>query len=251
MNPSNPTSPTNPISGIMHIHTNYSFDGSSSLEEVVRAAEEKGHSFLLISEHSDDFSDRKMEALVRDCDRLSSEMMVIIPGIEVHCDFGRHIVALGVREFIGTDSPDNVVKRINELGGLAIFPHPGVYHFRSFLEDVDGLHGVEVWNTRYDGPTAPNPKSFTLLQELREKNNTVFAFGGQDLHDVIEMDELCLTIEVESLSELEILSQLKRGSFTIVRKRTVIQSDGTISKTQRLLFDLASSARMVKMACGR
>lgn len=239
------------VSGIMHIHTTYSFDGVSSLEDLVLAAERKGHSFLLITEHSDDFDVVKMEMLVRDCQGLSSEEMVVIPGLEVHCDFGRHIVALGVREFIEKDSPDYVVKRINELGGLAILPHPGVYRFRSFLDNVDGLHGIEVWNSRYDGTASPNPKSFTLLESLREQNNGIYAFAGQDLHDVNEIDELCLTLDLECLNEYEILSQLRRGSFSIVRKRTVIQSDGTISKAQRLFFDLASSARMVKMACGR
>jgi len=236
------------VSGIHHIHTDYSYDGESSLREVASLAKKRGYSFLLLTEHNDDFDDEKMERLVAECEQLSTDELVVIPGLEVNCDFGRHLLAIGVRRYIGMASPDKVIDRIKENHGLAVFPHPALYRFRSFFRSVDDLNGVEIWNNRYDSKYAPNLKSFDLLNNLRRENPCIFAYGGLDLHSTSEFDDLCLRIELEELTEKKILESLKDGRFKIVRKGTIIDSTGSITRRQRFIFDIVTSANMLREA---
>ena len=230
------------VLGIMHIHTDYSYDGRDSLQEVARLAKRKGYGFLLLTEHNDDFSDEKMQRFVAECERLSTNDLIIVPGLEVNCDFGRHLLAIGIKKYIGIADPDKVIDKIKENGGLAILPHPGLYQFRSFLTSASNLDGVEVWNSRYDSKYAPNPKSFSLLKNLRKENPGIFAYGGQDLHSVRELDDLSLRVELARPSEFEILHRLEKGRFEVARKRMAIDSVGDITKTQKVLFDIVASA---------
>ncbi|MDY6971067.1 MAG: PHP domain-containing protein [Thermodesulfobacteriota bacterium] len=232
----------------MHIHTDYSYDGRDSLQDVAQLARRKGYSFLLLTEHNDVFDDEKMRRFVAECERLSTTDFTIIPGLEVNCDFGRHLLAIGIRKYIGMADPEKVIDKIKENGGLAIFPHPGLHQFRSFLDTASNLDGVEVWNSRYDSKFAPNPKSFSLLKNLRKENPGVFAYGGQDLHSVQELDDLCLRIELSRPSEFEILHRLEKGRFEVVRRRMAIGSVGDITKTQKVLFDIVASADMLGKA---
>jgi hypothetical protein len=233
------------ISGIMHLHTTYSYDGTASLREMVKAVRKRGFNFLLLTEHSNKFGAEKMARLTADCQRLSKEDFVIIPGLEVDCDFGRHLLAIGINQYIGMGDPDAVVEGIRESGGLAIIPHPVIYQFRSFVTSVAMLNGVEVWNSRYDSKYAPNLRSFALLKNLQQENPQIFAYGGQDLHAVKKLDSLCLQLEVPSLTERDIMHCLERGRFRVKRNRTVIDASGEITRRQRLFFDLAFSAHLI------
>jgi len=233
------------VTGIFHLHTNYSFDGKSPLQEITNLAKEEGHSFLLLTEHNDDFNNEKMKKFAAECNRLSTDELVVVPGLEINCGLDRHILAIGVKKYIKTASPDEVIGQIKEIGGLVVFPHPGLYQFRTFMKSINSLNGIEVWNSRYDVRYAPNLKSFSLLKDLRKINPRIYAYGGLDLHSSSNFDALCLKIELLKLSEEEILSSLESGSFKIVRKRTVINSTGDITRSQRLFFDIAASANML------
>lgn len=200
---------------------------------------------MLLTEHNDDFNDDKMKKLVEECEDLSTVDLMVIPGLEVNCDYGRHILAVGIKKNIGTDSPDKVIDKIRENGGLVIFPHPGLYQFRPFFTSISQLNGVEVWNIRYDIKCAPSLKSFELLRELRDINPDIFAYGGQDLHSAGNFDDICLKVELNEFSEKEILNNLRRGKFRIERKRTRIDSTGNITGRQRLFFDMAASVAML------
>ncbi|HNR13570.1 MAG TPA: PHP domain-containing protein, partial [Thermodesulfobacteriota bacterium] len=93
------------VTGLLHIHTTYSYDGRITLDDISSIARSKGHGFLLLTEHSDDFSPRKMEALREHSQRLSDKDFVIIPGLEVNCDLGRHLLAVGVTRYISEEKP--------------------------------------------------------------------------------------------------------------------------------------------------
>lgn len=233
------------VSGIFHLHTGYSYDSSASLKEITILAKKKGYRFLLLTEHSDDFNDEKMKKFVAECECLSTEDLIVIPGLEVNCDFGRHILAVGIKEFIGVADPDDVIDRIRGNGGLAIIPHPVLCQFRSFVTLTNRLNGVEVWNSRYDGKYAPSLKSFRLLSMLQKENPKVFAYGGLDLHSIQDFDDLCLKVELAMVTEQEVLQCLKKGNFKVARKKIVIDSSGDITRMQRLFFDMVTSVTMV------
>lgn len=230
----------------MHLHTEYSYDGNYTLSDIAGLAKKHGHSFILLTEHNDDFNDDKMKRFVSACKHFSSDSMLIIPGLEVNCDFGRHILALGVTRRIETASPDHVVESIKENGGLAIIPHPCLYQFRSFLASAENLNGVEVWNSRYDGTWAPNPRSFSLLRRLRHENPNIFAYAGQDAHSLSDVSDLRVTMELESITEYEILFSLARGRFTVGKRKTLFDAGGTMTRTQKAFFEIAAAAALAR-----
>ena len=58
-------------SGILHVHSNLSYDGQNTLAEIASLAKSRGYQFVGMSEHSDTFDPQKMAYLVNECRRLS------------------------------------------------------------------------------------------------------------------------------------------------------------------------------------
>jgi predicted metal-dependent phosphoesterase TrpH len=85
----------------LHVHTNFSKDGESSVEEILIRAEEVGLDVIAITDH--DSIEGAKKAL------LYNTSVLVIPGIEVTTRQG-HLLVLGVTELIpsGLDVIDTV-----------------------------------------------------------------------------------------------------------------------------------------------
>jgi predicted metal-dependent phosphoesterase TrpH len=157
----------------LHVHTNYSRDGESSIEEILRVAEEEGLDAIAITDH--DSVDGAKRALT-----IPSPVLVI-PGIEVSTKQG-HLLVLGVTEIIpsGLDVIDtvNIARR---MGALLILPHP--YHIwrhgvaRRKKAGMMVVDAVEVFNSRYIVGSA-NSKAARIAKRLGKP-----CVGGSDAHN--------------------------------------------------------------------
>jgi predicted metal-dependent phosphoesterase TrpH len=157
----------------LHVHTSYSKDGESSVEEVLRAAEAAGLDVIAITDH--DSVDGAKKALA-----LPSSVLVI-PGIEVSTKQG-HLLVLGVTEIIpaGLDVVDtvNIARR---MGALLILPHP--YHVwrhgvaRRKKVGMSVVDAVESFNSRYIVGSA-NKKAARIAKRLGKP-----CVGGSDAHN--------------------------------------------------------------------
>src|SRR5512137_578340 len=145
----------------LHVHTNFSKDGESSVEEILRRAEEAGLDAVAITDH--DSVDGVKKAL--SC----TTTVLVIPGIEVSTKQG-HLLVLGVTELIpsGLDVIATV-EIVRRMGGLAILPHP--YHIwrhgvaRRKKAGMDIVDAVEVFNSRYIVGSA-NTKAARIAKRL-------------------------------------------------------------------------------------
>jgi predicted metal-dependent phosphoesterase TrpH len=156
----------------LHVHSNFSRDGESRVEDILRRAEQVGLDAIAITDH--DTVEGSLYA-----QRIRSPVLVI-PGIEVSTRQG-HIIVLG----IDTPLPPrrDVMETIAEArarGGLVILPHP--YHMwrhgvaRKMKGSIRAVDAVEAFNSRYIVGTA-NRKAALMARRYQKP-----CVGGSDAH---------------------------------------------------------------------
>ena len=116
------------LKGIIHVHSNLSYDGQHSLEEIAQYAKKCGYGFVGMTEHSDTFDNDKMSDFVNECRRLSNSELLVIPGVEFTCENKLHLLGLGIEHFTDVKDPISVARFIRAQGGLAIVSHPVRYN---------------------------------------------------------------------------------------------------------------------------
>lgn len=152
----------------LHVHTCYSNDGKTTMEELVEYAVANGIGCVAVTDHN------SFEAYHHLKD---NGKVIIIPAEEVSSAEG-HIVALGIDRLIPRDlSVQETIDRIHEAGGYAFAAHP--YRWWSGLGEKNTLQyqfdGIEAMNGR--STPRGNRKSLKLAKRIG-KPMTV----GSDAH---------------------------------------------------------------------
>ncbi|GAB4431589.1 MAG: hypothetical protein Kow002_19820 [Anaerolineales bacterium] len=102
----------------LHIHTTYSYDGSTSVRDTLKYASEAGLDVIAITDHDTVYGSFAGRELA------SQYGLEVIPGLEVSTKEG-HLLALYVEKNIPPKRPlIETLQRIDDLGGIAIAPHP-------------------------------------------------------------------------------------------------------------------------------
>ncbi|MCZ7584034.1 MAG: ATP-grasp domain-containing protein [Deltaproteobacteria bacterium] len=140
------------IEGAVHGHTDYSYDGVLTPEQLALHLAPQGLRFFAITEHENSMHADKLADLAARCDEASRTGFRLIPGVEFATKRGTHILGLGVREFFDEHDPVKIVRGIRERGGVAVLAHPDNGDFERDPAFLRGLHGVELWNSVHDGP---------------------------------------------------------------------------------------------------
>jgi len=205
-----------PVTGIIHVHSDFSRDGLCSIADLADFAREAGFQFVGLTDHAEDLSSGDMDGLQRECAEHSDESLVMIPGLEFRCNNAIHILGLGITEGIPSADPVAVACQIAAIGGLAILAHPGRTSYQCPPELCASLDGIEIWNADYDGRFVPPMANLRLLQEARAANPSVLGFGGADLHTLERPPGVTLKLQMDASSPLTtetVLQCLQSGRF--------------------------------------
>ncbi|HDR72389.1 MAG TPA: PHP domain-containing protein [Methanoculleus sp.] len=212
----------------LHVHTCFSRDGESSVEEVLRMAKNAGLDAIAITDHDTVDGVRYAQTLETD--------IIVLPGIEISTRQG-HLIALGVSEVIpaGLDFSETVALA-RERGAVLVLPHP--YHkwrhgaglrLRSAIDEVDA---VETFNSRYITGGA-NRKAAREAQKHGKPG-----VGGSDAHHARYVG-FGLTFVDADRDPASILQAIREGKtkaggrMTPLRTYTTQSLKGTVRKIRK------------------
>lgn len=176
-----------------HTHSTFS-DGASSIENNLLYARSRNISIMTATDHNsvNHFNEVK---------RLSSKYkdMLILPGNEVTTALG-HFLAYNINTnlpwvFNTTWSQQNMLdsvnKQTNKLGnGFMYVAHPFDPSFYWRRQNINGLKGLEVWNSynlNFDFTDIESKSSFHLWDSLNLNNHELFGIANSDAHNAIDV----------------------------------------------------------------
>ncbi|HUK26201.1 MAG TPA: hypothetical protein VLV49_16595 [Terriglobales bacterium] len=191
-----------------HVHSNWSYDGKWTLEALSEKFAERGCRVLMMTEHDRGFSRERLREFRQACARVSSEKILLLPGIEYSDAANRvHVLVWGPVPFLGESLPTGeMLRAAAEAGGLAVLAHPTRKEaWKAFEPGWEGhLLGIEAWNRKYDG-WAPSDTASALL-----RRSHAVPFVGLDFHTHRQFFPLTMALDIHSpLTEQSVLDCLQ------------------------------------------
>ena len=156
-----------------HVHTDASYDCSTTPERVVEAALAAGLDGVAVTDHDAVDGARRAAAAAEGTD------LLVVPGVEVSTADG-HLLALGVEWAPEADRPfGETVTAVREAGGVAVVPHP-------FQVSRHGVRRSVLAGCDIDGVETRNAVAVTGYQNRRARQFAAAAgypaIGGSDAH---------------------------------------------------------------------
>jgi predicted metal-dependent phosphoesterase TrpH len=236
------------FAGIIHIHTAYSHDGMLSLPDFVELAKKKHINFMLLSEHAEDFDDKKMQIFVNECEKITKDGILVIPGLEFNINDQIHILGIGIKKYINKKNPKEIIQAIHEDNGIAILAHVVIYKTIPFdeLKDIDF---IEIWNPRYGEKLSPTLKSMQIFNKFRKMKKSCIASGGLDFHKSNDFVSLHQEIFAFKLTSDVVLESLIKGDFVTTKGLIKIPALKKIPITTLGLIYIFASIQYVLTIC--
>lgn len=193
-----------------HVHSDWSYDGSWSLQNLARAFGKRGYDLVLMAEHDRGFTEERWRAYGEACQRVSTDRVLVVPGIEYSDRAnGVHVPAWGDLPFVGEGiATQDLLREIADRRGTAILAHPARREAwrRVTPEWLHLLQGVELWNVKYDGWSPSKPAARLLASERR-----LIPFVGPDFHTSRQFFPVAMVVEADGLTRRAVYEALAAG----------------------------------------
>ncbi len=195
-----------------HIHSRYSPDSKSKLEDIIRRAKERNIDIIAISDHNTVEGSKLARELTKNDDEI-----LVIPSIEISSING-HILGFGCEENIKRDLPaDETIDLIHSQGGLAIIPHPYCFYRHGLLckEDYKNLKidAIETKNARFIAGYC-NSKAKKLSE-----NEKLPGLGASDAHYYKFVGDCYSKIDCEKDID-SVFNAIKKDKIEVLGKGT-------------------------------
>jgi len=168
----------------LHLHSVFSHDGQSSLEELIERCRESGLDRIALTDHNT--VDGALQLA-----RMAPELTIV--GEEAKTREGE-VIGLFITERVAPYlAPEEAMDLIHEMGGLTYVPHPLDRHRSHFrperlVELADRIDIVETYNPWCDA--AANSAAVKLAADLGK-----VAATGSDSHSVRELGRSWMEME--------------------------------------------------------
>lgn len=224
----------------LHVHTNASSDGRSSLREQIDSARKAGMHAIAVTDHNC-------------CTAVPAQMegFLVIPGCEVSTACG-HVLGLFLEREIKFSeelpSGEEAVAAIRAAGGLAVLAHPFQQPWRREEDLPKDSDGIEICNARGD---LKRDNANALAAKLASRR-AVFTTGGSDAHHADEIGYAYTEIEAEDLSleSLRSALQQKRCRAVLMRRTSYTQKALSQWESARKKTFLRRIKGIVYLCCG-
>ena len=183
----------------LHVHTCYSIDAGTTLEEVIAHSKKRGLDGVAITDH---------DTLKGALKLTNQEELLVIPGIEITTLDG-HVLALNVHEEILPEMTLlETVRRIHELGGISVAAHPKAIHCRIKQQITSSLG--------FDAIEVINSSAFPFFFSTYQGRKVALRLGlpqvaGSDAHYPSEIGFAYTLVDADSEVD-EIVHAIKNGA---------------------------------------
>lgn len=191
-----------------HIHSNFSYDGFSSPEEIVDTSIERKIDCICITDHG------QIQGAIKAMKYGFDKNILVIPGIEILSRSG-DILGINVKKIIPNGlTAEETIKEIQKQKGIAIIPHP-------FNQPVGSFKGGEKEFLMADAVEIFNASVFRFANKkavnLSKKMNLCFT-AGSDAHRAKFVGRGYLEIPKNILSEKELIEEVKNKTGSVQGK---------------------------------
>ena len=178
----------------VHVHSDWSYDGRLSLDELASLFAQHGYDAVLMCEHDRGFTRSHKDAYDAACAEASAGGALLVPGIEyADADDRIHLPVWGSVPFLDERLPtDYVLGATRDHGGVAVIAHPRRREAWRLIKPawLASCTGIEVWTRKWDG-WAPNP--WAVEQAV---DQGLLEIASLDLHHRGQMFPLAMELEL-------------------------------------------------------
>jgi len=193
--------------GIIHFHSNFSFDSNITVGELISFAEEYDINFFALTDH--DTIEGSL-ALKREVERKKANIEVII-GAEYYTNIGDVIALFITKEIKKYYNFYDLVKDVKEQDGLIFLPHPYRWH-TNLDEIVSFIDRIEIFNISHSDEL---DRKAAIFANKYNKN----VYYGNDAHSIEDLPNSI----VEISGNVSLKESLKNGDMKQIRKKRMIR----------------------------
>lgn len=183
------------VRAAVHVHSDWSYDGQMSLDDVSRLLAGRGYDAVFMCEHDRGFTGRRKREYDAACADASAGGPLLVPGIEYADPEDRiHLPVWGVDAFLGEGiATRDVLVEAARFEALAVIAHPRRRDAWRILEPewLELSSGIEIWTRKWDG-WAPNDWAVRCAAEAG-----LVGVVSLDLHRPGQAFPLAMELEVE------------------------------------------------------
>ncbi len=142
--------------GVIHLHSSYSFDGHAPMEDILSAAQKNSLDFLMLTDHD------HLQARHEGWEGWQGKTLIIV-GEEIAPRFN-HYLAFNIKEpIVCSDDPEGknpqkYIDAVRDQGGFGIIAHPDhegteMFHVKHYCWNdwkVNGYKAISVWDFMTD-----------------------------------------------------------------------------------------------------